>query len=251
MAVFPPWETLPHERLSPQPATVGRRLAVLDRLRRRELRIVIAPVRAVLQPMDPRLIEREPLRLSATWSGGLTKLGEELQTLGYSRTPVVTARGEYAVRGGLVDVFPTAADHPVRVEFWGDDIDEIRTFSAADQRTLETVAELTVHAARELIVDHETIGTAKALAATIPALADQLGMLADGVVFEGIEGLVTAIHPTPAHLPGLMGDGAGLVVIDPVQTHDRATQLIDQAAELMIADWETLAVRSADGRERA
>ncbi|CAN5647209.1 transcription-repair coupling factor [soil metagenome] len=244
--VFPPWETLPHERLSPQPATVGQRLRVLDRLRRKDedgepLRVVIAPVRAVLQPMDPRLADRAPLQVGAAYGEGLTALTDHLAALGYTRSTMVSQKGEFAQRGGLVDVFPTTEDHPVRIEFWGDDVDEIRTFSAGDQRALETVAQVTIHAARELVLDAETVGTAAKLAERVPALADQLQMLADGVAFEGVEGLVTAIHPTPAHLPDLMPGDTGLVLIDPVLAHDRAQQLVDQAAELMIADWEALA----------
>jgi transcription-repair coupling factor (superfamily II helicase) len=247
--VFPPWETLPHERLSPQPATVGRRLLVLDRLRRGGLQVVVAPVRAVLQPMDPRLADRRPLEVGAGFDAGLDGLVEHLAALGYTRSTMVTQRGEYAVRGGLVDVFPTTEDHPVRVEFWGDDVDGVRTFSAADQRALDEVGAVTVHAARELVLDAETAGTARLLADRVPALADQLQMLADGVAFEGVEGLVTAIHPTPAHLPDLMPAGTGIALVDPTQSADRAAQLVSQAAELMIADWESLAAAAgADGR---
>ena len=267
--VFPSWETLPHERLSPQPSTVGRRLRVLDRLRgdsvddTGELRVVIAPVRAVLQPMDPRLADRTPLVVSGagiqpatnatdaaqdpTTSLGLTGLIDQLANLGYTRSSMVTERGEFAQRGGLVDVFPTTEDHPVRIEFWGDDVDEIRPFSTADQRAFGDSAPVdgvTIHAARELVLDAETQGTARQLAQRVPALADQLQMLADGVAFEGVEGLVTAIHPTPAHLPDLMPDDTGLVLIDPVQSSDRAEQLVAQASELMIADWESLSAQS-------
>jgi transcription-repair coupling factor (superfamily II helicase) len=252
--VFPPWETLPHERLSPQPATVGRRLKVLDRLRAAAegtdgLRAVIAPVRAVLQPMDPRLVDRQPLRVAPGWDGGLVGLVDQLAALGYTRASMVAQRGEFAVRGGLVDVFATTDDHPVRIEFWGDDVDGIRTFSAADQRAIDVVEAVTIHAARELVLDAETAGTARLLAERVPALADQLQMLADGIAFEGVEGLVTAIHPTPAHLPDLMPDGTGLVLVDPIQSHDRATQLVEQAAELLITDWEQLAAAAGtDGR---
>ncbi|MGI9015850.1 MAG: transcription-repair coupling factor [Euzebya sp.] len=254
--VFPPWETLPHERLSPQPATVGKRLRVLDRLRHSAddsadpqtvLRIVVTPVRAVLQPMDPRLAQREPLQIAPGFDAGLDMLTQQLAALGYTRSSMVTQRGEFAQRGGLVDIFPTTEDHPVRIEFWGDDVDEIRTFSAGDQRALEPLARVTVHAARELVLDEETVQTASTLAAQVPALADQLQMLADGIAFEGVEGLVTAIHPTPAHLPELMPPDTGLVVVDPVQARDRAKQLVDQAAELMIADWESLATATGQG----
>ena len=237
---FPAWETLPHERLSPQPATVGRRLRVLDRLRSGgDLRVVVAPVRALLQPMDPRLNEREPLRLDGGYTGGLDGLVNALAALGYVRTPLVERRGEFAVRGGIVDVFGSSADHPLRVEFWGDDVDSLRAFSAADQRTLEPLDAAVVDAARELVLDAETADTARLVAKRVPALADQLHMLADGVAFEGMESLVTAIHPAPAFLPEFFPPGSGTVVIDPLRVADRAGELREQAQALMVAGWGT------------
>ena len=241
VAVFPAWETLPHERLSPQPATVGQRLRVLDRLRdggaNGGLLAVVAPVRALLQPMDPRLTEREPIRLAPGYAGGLDGLIESLSALGYTRTTMVEHRGEFAVRGGIVDVFPSAADHPVRVEFWGDDVDSIREFAAGNQRSLEAVEAVAVDAARELVLDAETADTARLLAKRVPALAEQLQLLADGVGFEGMESLVTAIHPTPAFLPDFFPAGAGVAVVDAVRVANRAAELRDQAAALLVAGW--------------
>jgi transcription-repair coupling factor (superfamily II helicase) len=237
---FPAWETLPHERLSPQPATVGQRLRVLDRLRRHDatdLAAVVAPVRALLQPMDPRLTEREPVRVSPAYTGGLDALVETLATLGYTRTTLVEHRGEFAVRGGLVDVFPAAAEHPVRIEFWGDDVDDIRSFSAADQRTLDRVDTVVIDTARELVLDGETADTARLLAKRVPALAAQLEQLADGIAFEGMESLVTALHPAPAYLPDFLPDQGGVAVVDPPRLADRAAELREQAAALMIAGW--------------
>ncbi len=248
VAVFPAWETLPHERLSPQAATVGRRLRVLDRLRagaEGPLRAVIAPVRALLQPMDPRLAEREPVRLEAGYQGGLDGLIEALAHLGYTRTTLVELRGEFAVRGGLVDIFGSAAEHPVRVEFWGDELDSLRIFSVADQRTLESVERIDVDAARELVLDAETAETARLLVKRLPALAEPLQLLADGVGFEGMESRVTAIHPAPAWLPEFFPPNAGTVVVDPIRVEGRAEELREQAHALMTAGWGT-GVEGAD-----
>jgi transcription-repair coupling factor (superfamily II helicase) len=246
VGAFPAWETLPHERLSPQAATVGQRLRILDRLRRsaqdpgapRPLRAIVAPVRALLQPMDPRLAEREPIRLDSAYSGGLDGLIHGLAALGYTRTALVERRGEFAVRGGIVDVFPSAADHPVRVEFWGDDVDSIRSFSAAGQRSLEVLTSVDVDAARELVLDAETGDTARLVAKRLPHLADQLTQLADGVAFEGMESLVTAIFPAPAYLPDFFPEEAGLTVIDPIRVSDRAQELREQARALLVAGWQ-------------
>jgi transcription-repair coupling factor (superfamily II helicase) len=237
VALFRAWETLPHERLSPQPATVGDRLRALDRLAAGGLRALVTPVRALLQPMDPRLGERRPVRLDAGYQGGLEQLVRQLATLGYVRTNLVAQRGEFAVRGGIVDVFPSTADHAVRVEFWGDDVDQLRWFGVADQRALGEVDAVDVYACRELVLDDETIGTARKLATRMPSLADQLTQLADGVVFEGAESLVTAIHPAPAWLPDFLPPEAGVVLIDPVRLESRSTELREQAEALAVAGW--------------
>src|SRR6266511_1686769 len=142
VAVYPAWETLPHERLSPRSDTVGRRLAVLRRLAhpapddpgRGPIRILVAPVRAVLQPQLKGLGDLEPLELTVGDTMELETVVRRLTDIAYARVDLVTKRGEFAVRGGILDVFPPTDEHPVRVEFWGDDVEEIRTFAVADQR---------------------------------------------------------------------------------------------------------------------
>ena len=257
VAVFPAWETLPHERLSPQPATVGRRLAVIDRLARPDaydepLLAVVAPVRAALQPMDPALARRAPLTLDRHHVG-FDALIERLAALGYSRTPQVESRGEFAVRGGIVDVFPTAADHAVRVEFWGDDIESLRTFAVGDQRSIEPVEQVMVDPARELVIDEELRQRARDASARLPSLREHLDELAEGITFEGVESLVTLLHPRPALLPEFLvpqpGHGEatpGLAIVDPVLVRERTTKLHEEAAVLLEVAWETAAGHRPD-----
>src|SRR5690606_1420553 len=118
---FPSWETLPHERLSPSADTVGRRLHVLRRLARPddrdlgpELRVVVATVRSLVQPMAPGLGEIDPVTLRVGTEHDFEELVERLVELAYTRVDMVGKRGEFAVRGGILDVFPPTADHPVR-----------------------------------------------------------------------------------------------------------------------------------------
>ncbi|MBY5161929.1 transcription-repair coupling factor [Salsipaludibacter albus] len=244
VALFPSWETLPHERLSPQPATVGARLHVLDRLvaaadgSARPLAAVVAPIRAVLQPMDPRLASRRPLHLSRHFADGLDGLAEQLVRLGYARTTQVTQRGEFAVRGGIVDVFPTNDDMAIRVEFFGDDIEELRTFGISDQRSVEEIEEVTVDPARELVIDDDLRERAGRLAVTLPSLAGSLEQLADGVAFEGAESLVTLLHHDPHLLPDFLPDGAGVAIADPMLVGDRAAKVIDEAEVLAEVAWD-------------
>ncbi len=133
VAYYPSWETLPHERLSPRSDTVGRRLAVLRRLRHPgtdasngELSVVVAPVRSLLQPQVAGLGDLEPVELVLGDTAPLEDVVRRLAAAAYSRVDLVEKRGEFAVRGGIVDVFPPTEEHPLRVEFWGDDVEEIR-----------------------------------------------------------------------------------------------------------------------------
>ncbi|MDX1511617.1 MAG: transcription-repair coupling factor [Nitriliruptorales bacterium] len=246
VAVFPAWETLPHERLSPQPATVGQRLAVLDRLvdpgaHPHELAAVVAPVRAALQPMDPALGQRRPIRLSIPYEGSFEQLVDDLAGLGYVRSPQVESRGEFAVRGGIIDVFATAAEHATRIEFWGDDIESLRTFSVADQRTIGPVEHVQIDPARELVLNQAARERAAELARAHPTLREQLGMLADGIAFEGAESLTTLLHPRPALLPDFLGDAGAIAILDPELAAQRADALRVEAETLLEVAWETAA----------
>ncbi|MGB0099578.1 MAG: transcription-repair coupling factor, partial [Nocardioides sp.] len=131
VAYYPSWETLPHERLSPRSDTVGRRLAVLRRLRHPgdstdsttgtpngPLRVVVAPVRSILQPQVQGLADLEPVELATGTTVALEDVVGRLSAAAYSRVDLVEKRGEFAVRGGIVDVFPPTEEHPLRVEFW-------------------------------------------------------------------------------------------------------------------------------------
>ncbi|MEX0832137.1 MAG: transcription-repair coupling factor [Nitriliruptoraceae bacterium] len=240
VAVFPPWETLPQERLSPQPATVGRRLSVLDRLVHPEesgpLTAVVAPVRAVLQPMDPRLVRRRPITLEHG-PMGFEVLIEQLSALGYGRRPQVEARGEFAVRGGIIDVFPTAADHAVRIEFFGDDIDGMRTFAVSDQRALEPVERLRIDPAREVVLDAELQAAARDALRHMPERADDLDRLAQGMTFEGIEALATLLRGDACLLVDFLPEGSGVVLVDPLLLEERARKLSEEAAVLAEMSW--------------
>jgi transcription-repair coupling factor (superfamily II helicase) len=248
VATFPAWETLPDERLSPQPATVGRRAAVLDRLVHPDshsvpLAVVVAPVRAALQPMDPRLTERRPLVL-APGAREFDGLVRDLAALGYERVPRVESRGEFAVRGGIVDLFPTAGEHAVRVEFFGDVIEGMRTFAVADQRALGPVDRVVVDVARELVLDEDLAVRARAAIARAPEHVEALSALAEGRVVEGAESLAIALAERPAILADLMPAGTGLVLVEAGRCRDRAGALAEEVAVLSAVAWH---VPRADG----
>jgi transcription-repair coupling factor (superfamily II helicase) len=239
VALFPPWETLPHERLSPRPETVARRLEALKRARDGGARIVVAPVLAAMQHMVPGAQSIEPVVVKVGQSYDPEVLIRDLVALDYHRTELVERRGEVAVRGGLIDVFPPTSDHPVRIEFFGDDVDSIRTFAVASQRSLERVAQVDAYPCRELLPTNEVRGRAIAAIEQHPSERVELNRLADGMTFEGVEALVDVLWDSPPVLRDALPEGTRVLVVDPKRTDDRTTELMREVEELREAAWSS------------
>ncbi|MEU3554596.1 transcription-repair coupling factor [Streptomyces fragilis] len=247
---YPSWETLPHERLSPRSDTVGRRLAVLRRLAHPSaddpgagpVQVVVAPVRSVLQPQVKGLGDLEPVFLRTGQQADLDEVVEALAAAAYSRVELVENRGEFAVRGGILDVFPPTEEHPLRVEFWGDDVEEIRYFKVADQRSLE-VAEhgLWAPPCRELLLTDEVRRRAAELAKEHPELGELLGKIAEGIAVEGMESLAPVLVDDMELLLDVLPKGSMAVVCDPERVRTRATDLVATSQEFLQASWAATA----------
>ncbi|MEU8481803.1 transcription-repair coupling factor [Streptomyces sp. NPDC048641] len=250
VAEYPSWETLPHERLSPRSDTVGRRLAVLRRLAHPRaddpetgpVSVVVAPVRSVLQPQVKGLGDLEPVALRTGQSADLNEIVEALAAAAYARVELVERRGEFAVRGGILDVFPPTEEHPLRVEFWGDDVEEIRYFKVADQRSLE-VAEhgLWAPPCRELLLTDQVRERAAALAEEHPELGELLGKIAEGIAVEGMESLAPVLVDDMELLLDVLPEGSMAVVCDPERVRTRAADLVATSQEFLQASWAATA----------
>ncbi|MDQ4215350.1 transcription-repair coupling factor [Microbacterium capsulatum] len=239
---FPAWETLPHERLSPSPDTVGRRLEVLRRMTvwsgERPL-VVVASVRAALQPVAAGLGDVEPLELTVGGRGyDLDAVAASLVERAYSRVDMVSRRGEFAVRGGILDVFPPTAEHPSRVEFFGDEVDRIRLFSVADQRSLPgEVRAVALPASRELLLTPEVRERAAALVGTFPGIAGMLQKMAEGIPVEGMESLLPVVAGPVVPLTDYLPEGAAVALVDPERSGARAASLGETNREFLEAAW--------------
>jgi len=253
-AYFPPWETLPHERLSPRSDTSGQRLAVLRRLahpdpaddRSGPLTVVATPVRCLLQPMVGGLGELEPVRLHEGESADLDDLVARLVNIGYARNELVEKRGEIAVRGGILDVFPPTEEHPLRIEFFGDTVDEIRYFGVADQRSLPgSAAALWAPPCRELLLTPTVRNRARQLAHEWPGLSDVLGKIADGITVEGMEAFAPVLAERMELLLDYVPPGGCVLACDPERIRARAAELVSTSQEFLEASW----VNAAAGGE--
>ncbi|MCW2540849.1 MAG: transcription-repair coupling factor [Frankiales bacterium] len=251
VAVYPGWETLPHERLSPRADTVGRRLAVLRRLRHPAadgagsgpLKVVVAPVRSVLQPQVPGLGDLEPVRLSAGDTGReLSGIVTALAAAGYARTELVEKRGDFAVRGGILDIFPPTEDHPLRVEFWGDDVEEVRYFRVADQRSLEVAPEgVWAPPCRELMLTDEVRSRAAKLLIEHPELGELLEPISLGMHVEGMEALAPVLVDELTLVLDEFPAGTHVVLCEPERIRARAADLVSTSEEFLAASWAAAA----------
>ena len=259
VALYPSWETLPHERLSPRADTVGRRLAVLRRLKHPNaddpatgpLDVVVAPVRSILQPQVPGLGDLEPVALHEgdDVDGGLDGVVRRLVDISYARVELVEKRGEFAVRGGILDVFPPTEEHPVRVEWWGDTVEEVRAFKVSDQRSLGGPSEpgqqthgLWAPPCRELLLTPDVRERARVLAQTHPELAEICVKIADGHPVEGMEALAPVLVDELQLLLDELPAGTSVVVADPEKVRTRAHDLVRTSQEFLEASWATASV---------
>lgn len=245
IAVFHPWETLPHERLSPRADTVGRRLAVLRSLvhggAEHRPRIIVAPIRSLLQPQVKGLADLEPVHVNTGQEIELDTVIEGLANAAYHRVDLVTNRGEFAVRGGIVDVFAPTDDHPIRIEFWGDTVDEIRYFSVADQRTIEVVGQMTAPGCRELLLTDEVRAKAATFAESHPSLSELFTKIANGHAVEGMESLAPVLAGEMEMMIDLLPAGSTVVMTDPEKIRARAADLVATSEEFLAASWAAAA----------
>lgn len=241
VAVLPSWETLPHERLSPSLDTVGRRVAVLHELAHPDgepLDAVLMSVRAFLQPVVRAVADVEPVRIDVGDEIVLDDVVARLVSLGYERVDLVERRGQVAVRGGILDVFPPTDEHPVRVELWGDIVEEVRAFSVADQRSL-AIAEQGVWApaVREVLLTDDVRRRAAELAASTPLLADMCGRLAEGIAIEGMESLAPVLVDDLVVPLELIDGPAHVILLEPERIRRRAQDVVRTAEEFLLASW--------------
>ncbi len=251
VAVFPSWETLPHERLSPSSDTVGQRVAVLHRLAhprvddafRAPISVLVASVRSLMQPVSHTLGDEQPVELRAGDTVDLAAVVERLVFLGYERVDLVERRGQLAVRGGILDVFPPTEEHAIRVELWGDDVDEIRAFSVVDQRSLEgSIDRLFATPVKELLLTPELKQAALDLASKHPHLVEMCSALAEGRNVEGMESLAFALGQELTTVIELMPQGTHVIVEDPERVRARADDVVRTAEEFLAAGWHAAAV---------
>lgn len=147
---FPSWEALPEEGITPSLDILGRRIEVLHELdHHKGSKVVIAPLQAILQQVpESKNIQKKPFKLHDEIS--FEKLETLLVHYGYRKAKIVSDKGEYAIRGGIVDIFPVTDLSPVRLEFFGEEITLIKRFDPMSQHSLEKIQDFFIYPCQEV-----------------------------------------------------------------------------------------------------
>jgi len=154
VAVFPDWETLPYDTFSPHQDLISERLATLWRIHSGEVDVVLMPASTALTRLaPPSFLAGTTFQFKQKSRLDEAKLKSQLTLAGYQHVSQVVSPGEYAVRGGLIDLFPMGSLVPYRVDLFGDEVDSIRTFDPDSQRSLYPVPEVRMLPGREFPMD--------------------------------------------------------------------------------------------------
>ncbi|HYV00768.1 MAG TPA: CarD family transcriptional regulator, partial [Actinomycetota bacterium] len=231
---FPAWESLPYEGISPGPQVAGARARAIHRVRHAQGRlVVVAPVLAGLQGLVPDLGTHEPLAIEAGTTLGPHILIERLVAMGYARAEVVEHRGEFAVRGGIVDLFPSTARRPSRLEYFGDEVESLREFAPATQLSTGRIDRVEVYPCRELVVGEDVRRRADG---ALPLYRGQyraaLERLSEGLAFEGMEQAIPLLYQGLPFLADLLPADAWVLLSQARRTADRARQIVEEADAL-------------------
>ena len=235
---LPAWETLPHEKLSPKSDTVANRIKVFSDLE--NSKIIVTSVRALIQPIAP--LETPLIRLEIDQEIAMGDLTSHLVLLGFVRTDLVERRGDFAVRGGILDLFLPDRDHPLRVDFFGDQIEELAWFTVADQRTFEpAIGEVTIFPCREILLTPKVKERARYLSAAFPEVSEMTSKLSEGIYVDGMESLQGLLRSDLTSLVDLLPPQFQIVLIDEPRINSRALNLVATNKEFLDASWSNAA----------
>ncbi|MBP3223416.1 MAG: transcription-repair coupling factor [Actinomycetaceae bacterium] len=240
--IFPSWETLPHERLSPRFDTVAQRLLVLRRLACPQdfppLKILIMPMRSFIQPIVHGLGKQKSITLIEGHSYDMEEVEKDLVLSAYSRVDMVEKRGDFAVRGGILDIFPPHLPHPVRIDFFGDEIEEIHYFSIADQRSSEErVEKVHIPPCREILLTDDVRQRARMAIETFPGAADILEKIADGISVDGMESLAPILVERMETIDEVIPRNSRVCIVEPERCEQRSQSLQETTEEFLAAAW--------------
>ncbi len=205
--------------------------------------IVVAPIRALMQVLPAEVVTADPVVLAVGEDVDSEQVARRLVQFGYERCDLVERRGQFALRGGIIDVFPPTAEHPVRAELWGDTVEEMRSFAVTDQRMIAAVTEpIALDPVRELLLDDDVRDRARHQALRHPEARSELNQMAEGIAVPGMEALGPLVSSRMTPLPTLLPAGSRAVVIEPERVAVRSEETLRTAGEFAAAAWSAASI---------
>jgi transcription-repair coupling factor (superfamily II helicase) len=202
--------------------------------------VIVASVRALLQRLAATEEAIRPINVRPGVTLDPDELVARLVHQGYRREELVEHRGEVARRGAIVDVFPSTADAPVRIDLWGDEVDRLTEFSVSDQRSTNPLDVAEIFPARELVLDDAMRERAERLIAEEPWGREHWERLAEGHLFDGMESWLPWLAEGERLLTDLLPERSQVVLIEPRRMRDRAADLLaeeDDLARALASSW--------------
>lgn len=235
--LFPPWEILPYEEMSPHPEVSGQRLSTLATIGALSKPFVLVTTIEALarKILPPDALKRGILKIERNDSIDIDLLIDHLSSFGYRRTDMVEERGEYAVRGGIVDLFEGQGDRPVRIELFGDEVESIRRYNPDTQRSIESIDSVYLYPFREVFYEginkREVAERFKAIASKqniqFSKIFAKYEAIANGQFFPGVERLLPLFYPEPVSLFDYMPQNCSFIIDEPEMCENHATTFYD------------------------
>lgn len=245
LIVVPPSDSTAYQERDTDFDVFGRQMAALTALSESRKSLVIAPVSAALQRViPPKVFSASRMRIEKGMELDPDDCLLKLVEMGYERADMVERKGEFSRRGGILDVFPSTAESPVRIELFGDEVESIRNFDLETQRSLGTINSLEIAPARDILIDGKTADEAADRIAEllggrpdklVEAVENDILKLRGGEYFDGIEYYLPLIYPEEFCLLDYLPANALVIVDEPHQVKSHFDELNEEIIETLAA----------------
>ncbi|MDI6822580.1 MAG: transcription-repair coupling factor [Actinomycetota bacterium] len=244
---FLDWEILPWERISPNKEIIAKRLEILYLLENKSLVVITTAVQSLMQRLPPRKSIPKPIVLEVGIKLDLYHFIEDLLKKGYKRTYMVEGRGEFSVRGGIVDVFPGNLRHPLRIEFFGDEVDSMREFAISTQRSISTLDRTLIFPCREFVLTPENVKKALDFMGNQPALPnwkEDIDRLQNLTYFEGVERYIPFLYDQLSTLFDFLPRGCSIILDETTEIEEELERFHRQQLDYLGEAISTLNIPS-------